>query len=178
MERLWSPWRLQYITGAAKSADCVFCAAAVAGASPLPGQPAPDDLVVARGTLAYVILNLFPYNNAHLLVVPTRHFAALADATAAELAEIMTLVRDAEIALNESYLPQGINVGINLGRAAGAGIADHLHVHLVPRWSGDSNFMSVVGGTRVLPEALEDSAARLRPVFARLAALRTPLSNQ
>ncbi len=170
MDRLWSPWRLKYITGEAKKAACVFCDAAVSGAEPGPGEPAPDDLVVARGTFAYVILNLFPYNNGHLMVVPKRHVASLGAATDDELAEIMRLMRLAESALLEGFQPQGINVGINLGRAAGAGIADHLHVHLVPRWSGDSNFMSVIGETRVLPEALEATAARLRPVFERLMA--------
>jgi ATP adenylyltransferase len=106
------------------------------------------------------------------MVVPNRHIASLAAASGEELDEIMRLVRDSEIALHEAYQPQGINVGINLGRAAGAGIADHLHVHLVPRWSGDSNFMSVVGETRVLPETLDQTAARLKPVFHRLRGAR------
>jgi ATP adenylyltransferase len=175
MERLWSPWRLKYIEGAAAS-QCVFCEAAAASAA-VPGPPdtAPrtdEVLVVTRGALAFVILNLYPYNNGHLMVVPNRHIASLAAASGEELDEIMRLVRDSEIALHEAYQPQGINVGINLGRAAGAGIADHLHVHLVPRWSGDSNFMSVVGETRVLPETLDQTAARLKPVFHRLRGAR------
>lgn len=165
MERLWSPWRLKYITGGTGGAECVFCTAA---ALPPSTEPAPDDLVVARSGLAFVILNLYPYNNGHLMVVPNRHIASLAAATADELSEIMRLVRDSEIALHEAYQPQGINVGINLGRSAGAGIVDHIHVHLVPRWAGDSNFMSVVGETRVLPETLAQTAARLRPIFAKL----------
>ena len=154
------------MTGATTDAPCVFCAAA--GPAPGPPDGMPDDLVLARAGCAYVILNLYPYNNGHLLVVPNRHVGALADATNEELDELMRLTRDAEVALNEAYQPQGINVGINLGRSAGAGIVDHVHVHLVPRWTGDTNFMSVVGHTRVLPETLAQTSARLRPIFERL----------
>jgi ATP adenylyltransferase len=162
MERLWSPWRHAYITAAdPRPAGCVFCLAAD------PHQP-DRSLVVADGTHAFVILNLYPYNSGHLMVVPRRHLDALGLATADELQEIITLVRDAELVLAEVYRPAGINVGMNLGRAAGAGIADHLHVHLVPRWEGDTNFVTVVGETRVLPEALATTADRLRPAFARL----------
>jgi ATP adenylyltransferase len=156
MERLWSPWRLSYVTGTEKAEGCIFCGA-------------DSDLVLARGRVSYVILNLFPYNNGHLMVVPNRHIGSLAAMTREELDEVMRLTRHAEIALSEAYVPQGINVGINLGRPAGAGIVDHLHVHLVPRWTGDTNFMSVVGNTRVLPEELTETAKRLRPIFDRLA---------
>ena len=173
MERLWSPWRLAYVTGASSPAQCVFCDA-VAGPAPLSSDPVPDDLVLVRGALALVILNLYPYNNGHLLVVPNRHVGSLAAATDDELSEIIRLTRDAEVALQEAYQPQGINVGINIGRPAGAGIVDHVHVHLVPRWTGDTNFMSVVGETRVLPETLEQAAARLRPIFERLIMSRRP----
>jgi ATP adenylyltransferase len=124
--------------------------------------------VLVRGHGCYVILNLFPYNNGHLMVVPNRHIGSLAAATADELSELMRFTRDAEIALNEVYQAQGINVGINLGRAAGAGVLDHVHIHLVPRWTGDTNFMSVIGETRVLPEDLQQTAQRLRPIFERL----------
>jgi ATP adenylyltransferase len=162
MERLWSPWRMAYVTGAARpDAGCIFCAAAD-GSSP----DAP--LVVARGRAAYVILNRFPYNNGHLLVVPARHVATLAACVPDELNELMALLRDAEMALTEAYRPNGVNVGINLGRPAGAGIVDHLHLHVVPRWDGDTNFMTVVGETRVLPETLDGTAARLKPIFDRL----------
>ncbi len=167
MDRLWSPWRLKYVTGGEASSQCVFCAAGVQN-SAAPASPGQDALVVARGQFAFVILNLYPYNNGHLMVVPVRHFRDLASATDVELVEMMRLIRDAEVALQESYQPNGINVGINLGQSAGAGIADHLHVHLVPRWTGDTNFMTVVGATRVLPETLEQTAAKLRPVFQRL----------
>jgi ATP adenylyltransferase len=132
--------------------------------------------VLVRGRLSYVILNLYPYNNGHLMVVPNRHLATLAETTADELAEMMAFTRDAEIALTEGYQPQGINVGINLGRPAGAGIVDHIHIHLVPRWTGDTNFMSVVGGTRVLPEDMQETVARLRPIFERLLNARSTQS--
>jgi len=148
------------------STDCIFCSVSTAEQSV--GDVSRDDLVLAHGRACYVILNLYPYNNGHLMVVPRRHIASLTLATADELSELMQLTRDAESALTEAYRPEGINVGINLGRAAGAGIADHLHVHLVPRWTGDTNFMSVVGQTRVLPEQMDDTARRLRPIFERL----------
>lgn len=150
---------------------CIFCAAAEIGdrgVRPQPGHDPSNPLVLVRGRVCYVILNLYPYNNGHLMVVPNRHVASLAAATSEELSELMRFTRDAEIALSEVYQPQGINVGINLGRAAGAGILDHVHIHLVPRWAGDTNFMSVVGETRVLPEGLGDTAKRLRPIFERL----------
>jgi len=160
VERLWSPWRLKYVTGASGDAPpCIFCNT---------DDPARDDLVLIRGRVTYVILNLYPYNNGHLMVTPVRHVANLASTTSEEQAELMRLTRHAEMALTEAYKPQGINVGINLGRPAGAGIADHLHVHLVPRWNGDTNFMTVVGNVRVLPEDLAATATRLRPIFERL----------
>ncbi len=159
MERLWSPWRLAYVSGEAKE-GCVFCRA----------QTDEDaaTLVLFRGRTCFVILNLYPYNNGHLMVVPNRHVAMLADASPDELAEMMELTQRGEIVLGEAYHPQGLNVGMNLGRPAGAGIVDHLHVHIVPRWAGDTNFMSVVGEVRVLPEDLEQTAARLRPIFEKL----------
>ena len=127
------------------------------------------DLVVLRGERCYVILNLYPYNNGHLMVVPNRHLAALEALTPEEQTELMRFTRLSEMALNDAYNPQGINVGINLGKAAGAGIENHLHIHLVPRWSGDTNFMTAVGETRVLPEDLAATVARLRPDFRDVA---------
>lgn len=147
-------------TGDASGA-CIFCEAASGDDSPL---------VVDRGATCYVILNLYPYNSGHLMVVPTRHVATLAGLESAELQELFDLTRRAEIALTEVYRPQGINIGLNLGRPAGAGIVDHLHVHLVPRWTGDTNYLTVVGQVRVLPEEVPQSAERLRPVFRRLRA--------
>ena len=161
MDRIWSPWRHTYVTRAEDANDCVFCAAQ--------STEAGLALVVHEAPLTYVILNLYPYNAGHLLVVPRRHAASLARLTREELNEIALLTQRSEQVLTEAYQPQGINVGMNLGRPAGAGIVDHLHVHLVPRWNGDTNFMSVVGEVRVLPEELPRTAARLRPLFAKLA---------
>jgi ATP adenylyltransferase len=162
MEHLWSPWRLAYVTGASGGANsCIFCNLGDAGR---------DELIVFRGRMAYVVLNLYPYNNGHLMVVPNRHVPSLASTTADEREELMRLTRHAEMALEETYRPQGMNIGINLGRPAGAGVVDHLHVHVVPRWNGDTNFMSVVGNVRVLPEEMPATKKRLQPIFERLAA--------
>ena len=151
------------MTGAADKGNsaCVFCVA--------PDVPEPESLVVARGDGCYVVLNLYPYNNGHVLVVPHRHIGALAETTPEELAELMVFTRRAEMALTEAYRPHGMNIGINLGRPAGAGVPGHLHVHLVPRWDGDTNFMTVVGETRVVPEEPPRTVARLAPIFERLA---------
>jgi ATP adenylyltransferase len=159
MEHLWSSWRLAYVTAGAPE-GCVFCRAQ--------GEDDPDPLIVFRGTLCFVILNLFPYNNGHLLILPKRHIASLVEATREELGEMIELTRRSEIALKEAYAPHGFNIGVNLGKPAGAGILDHLHIHVVPRWNGDTNFMTIVGGTRVLPEELPQTAAKLRPLFERL----------
>ena len=139
---------------------CVFCDA----------QQSDDGraLILDEGSTCFVILNLYPYNSGHLMIVPRRHVASLAALEPTELTELAELTRRAEMAITEAYQPQGINAGMNLGRPAGAGVLDHLHVHLVPRWTGDTNFMSVVGGVRVLPEELSTTAARLRPIFQRL----------
>jgi ATP adenylyltransferase len=152
------------VTGAAGAKTaCVFCDAL----DPSANDPR-DKLVLVRGRASYVVLNRYPYNNGHLLIATNRHVATLSDATPDELAEMMRFTRDAEIALTESYQPHGLNVGINLGRPAGAGIVDHVHIHVVPRWEGDTNFMSIVGNVRVLPEELGDTATRLKPIFERL----------
>ena len=160
MHHLWTPWRLAYVSGGSESPECVFCSALTSD------DAAP--LVVFRGAAAFVILNLFPYNNAHLMIVPNRHVATLAEASPAELHELMDLARTAEVAITEAYAPHGMNLGINLGKPAGAGVPGHLHLHVVPRWNGDTNFMSVVGHTRVLPEELPQTADKLRPIFERL----------
>jgi ATP adenylyltransferase len=149
------------VTRSEEAKDCVFCVA----------QSIDDSrqLIVHEGTLAYVILNKFPYNAGHLMVVPQRHAATLALLTRDELNEMALLTQLSERVLTEVFNPQGINVGMNLGRPAGAGIVDHLHIHLVPRWNGDTNFMTVVGEVRVLPEELPRTADRMRPVFKKLA---------
>ena len=156
MDRLWSPWRLEYVT-TPKPEECIFCTRAIQA-----------DLVLFEGATCYVILNKYPYNNGHLMVVPYRHVATLGAVSKAELDEIGLLMQRSEAVLTEAYKPQGFNVGMNLGKPAGAGIDAHLHMHVVPRWSGDTNFMSVVGTMRVLPEDLGASAVRLRPIFERL----------
>jgi ATP adenylyltransferase len=161
MDRLWAPWRLAYVTASKPSEGCVFCDASA--------REERDALMLFEGRACYVILNLYPYNNGHVMVVPYRHVGSLAALDANELAELATLTQRAEVAITEAYRPQGINVGINLGTSAGAGILEHLHVHAVPRWTGDTNFMTVVGNMRVLPEDLAVSADRLRPIFERLA---------
>jgi len=160
MEQLWSPWRYEYVSRSSVDDGCVFCAAQQ--------QEQGRALILAEGPTCFVILNLYPYNSGHLMIVPRRHVGTLAALEPAELTEVAEWTRRAEIALTEAYSPQGINVGMNLGRPAGAGVLDHLHVHLVPRWTGDTNFMSVVGNVRVLPEELPRSAERLRPIFHRL----------
>jgi len=160
MHRIWSPWRHAYVTRSEEPPGCVFCIARTIGE----GQ----QLIVHEGTLAYVILNKFPYNAGHLMVVPHRHVAQLSGLEDSELSEMAKLTQLSERVLTDAYSPQGINVGMNLGRPAGAGIVDHLHIHLVPRWNGDTNFMTVVGEVRVLPEELPATAQRLRPVFKKL----------
>ena len=154
MDRLWAPWRMSYVSGAGGRPACVFCAAVAAG----------DDrrtLIVHRGKLAFLILNAFPYASGHLMAAITRHGVSLPDATPAELTEAMQLVQTAIGALRRTYHPDGFNVGVNEGRVAGAGVPDHLHVHIVPRWDGDTSFMPVVADTKVLPETLETTYDRL-----------------
>ena len=161
MERLWSPWRHAYVTRSSNDDDaCVFCEAQV--------HDEGRALIVDEGPSCFVILNLYPYTSGHLMIVPKRHVGTLAALDRDELTELAELTRRSEMALTEAYQPQGLNLGMNLGRAAGAGVLDHLHVHVVPRWTGDTNFMTVVGNVRVLPEELPHTAERLRPIFRRL----------
>jgi ATP adenylyltransferase len=160
MDRLWTPWRLAYVTEAGASTPaCIFCDALSRGAD--------EPLVIHRAQRAFVILNKFPYNSGHLMVVSARHVGRLADLDSAELSALMSLTQMAERVLTDVYRPHGFNVGLNLGKSAGAGVLDHLHLHIVPRWNGDTNFISVVGETRVLPEELPETAARLREAFRR-----------
>jgi ATP adenylyltransferase len=145
-----------YVTTADSVPGCVLCRAS-----------ANSELVVYTGALNFVVMNLFPYSSGHVMVAPKRHLGSLGEATAEELTEMMALARRVEQAFQEVYHPDGINLGMNLGRPAGAGVADHIHLHLVPRWNGDTNFMTVVGGTRVIPEEPAQSCRRLRPFFER-----------
>ena len=148
------------MTTADKTPGCVLCRA-------VSGEAGADRLVVHRTELSFVVMNLFPYNGGHVMVAPRRHVGSLGEASLEELAELMALARRLEAVFREVYRPDGINVGMNLGRSAGAGVADHIHLHLVPRWIGDTNFMTVVSGTRVIPEEPEQACLRLRPYFAR-----------
>ncbi len=160
-ERLWAPWRIAYFTEPQPD-ECVFCTI-----------PADDDipesqaLILARFDHTYVIMNCYPYNTGHLMVVPYSHKARFQDLTEEILTEMMNVSGLCVEVLEETINAQGFNIGFNLGRAAGAGIIDHIHLHVVPRWGGDTNFMPVLGDTRVLPELLEDTYERLRPVFDR-----------
>ena len=161
MERLWSPWRAKYIASGvdAQSTTCVFCRMAEDSAND------ETNLVVYRGTYNFVALNLFPYITGHLLVIPYQHNGDLS-ATAKDISdELMDLAKRAQVAIQEVYSPHGLNIGMNLGAAAGAGIVDHLHLHILPRWSGDTNFMTTVAESRVLPESLETTYSKLRPKF-------------
>ena len=154
MDYLWTPWRYQYVTKPDCPSGCVFCFAA---------QSADDaaTLVVHRGAHNLVILNRYPYCSGHVMVVPYQHVASL-DALAEDaLVELIRLARQCERNLRAIYRPEGLNLGINLGKSAGAGIADHLHMHVLPRWTGDTNFMTVVGETRVVPESLEVTFEKL-----------------
>jgi ATP adenylyltransferase len=161
LQRLWSPWRMAYIRAPDEDrGECPFCVLPARG-------PAHDreTLIVHRGELAYVILNAYPYNPGHLMSVPFRHTADYDDLTAEELREMNALSQRAVRALRASSAPHGFNIGVNVGQVAGAGIADHVHQHVVPRWGGDTNFMPVIGQTRVLPELLEETYERLVPAF-------------
>jgi ATP adenylyltransferase len=160
VERLWSPWRMEYIRSAVaeESDGCFFCEA-------LAKEDDEAMLVLARGEQAFVILNAYPYNPGHLMVATNRHVGELEELTPEELADAGELLQRSIRALRESSNPDGFNVGMNLGRVAGAGIPGHLHWHVVPRWNGDTNFMPVVGETKVLPELLSETYARLKPLF-------------
>jgi ATP adenylyltransferase len=161
MDRLWTPWRFEYLRNADQATTCIFCRM-------LSETCDAANLLLFRGREAFVILNLFPYTSGHLLVVANRHISFLGDARSEELHEIIELSQCCEKALQQEYHPDGFNMGFNLGRAAGAGVEHHLHMHVLPRWMGDSNFVSVVGETRVLPEELPVTFQRLLPYFKNL----------
>jgi ATP adenylyltransferase len=162
MQRLWTPWRSAYITEKKDKARCVFCDAAA--------DPKTDEekLVVFRGSLAFILLNRYPYTSGHVMVAPYVHVARLSEASEDTASEMMQLTRRAERVLQGAYHPNGLNLGMNLGEAAGAGIEQHIHMHVLPRWIGDANFMTSVGSTRIIPEALDDTYDKLRKGFAAL----------
>lgn len=159
MHQLWSPWRKKYVTTAGSGEACIFCGALAAS----------DDeksLIVHRGERNFVVMNLYPYNAGHLMVAPKRHLGALAEVDADTLAEMMRLVQRAEAVVSERYRPDGFNVGMNLGRVSGAGVPGHLHLHVVPRWEGDTNFMTVLSDVRVISEDVREAARVLRAAFS------------
>jgi len=187
MDRLWTPWRYAYVTGADRSRrqrgvpealaawpgdlHCVFCNIIAAADYAIAHGISRDQAEQAAGILerdstCFMVLNAFPYNSGHLMIVPYEHQSSLAALPAATAAELMRLARRAERALRSVYHPDGLNLGLNLGQAAGAGVAQHLHLHAVPRWSGDTNFMSVLAETRILPEDLAISWQRIRAALA------------
>ena len=155
---MWAPWRLDYIEGP-KPDGCIFCM-----------KPADGDdentYILHRAERCFVILNAFPYNNGHVMVAPFRHVPSIEQLEAGELAELMGLAQRVLAALRTAYGPEGFNLGINQGKVAGAGVEDHVHLHVVPRWGGDTNFMPVISSTRVLPQSLAASYAKLREAFA------------
>ncbi len=164
MDFLWSPWRYRYVTGASDAGvrqGCVFCRIADASV------PDSQSLILHRAEHNFVILNRYPYTSGHMLVVPYEHVAKLAAASQGAAAEMIELTRRIERVLDRLYRPDGVNVGMNIGRAAGAGVADHIHMHALPRWAADSNFATVIGETRVLPEALEVTWERAKAEFER-----------
>jgi ATP adenylyltransferase len=162
MQTLWAPWRMDYI-GSEKPEGCIFCL--------FPAQAADrENLVLGRSRTAFAMLNKFPYNNGHVMVIPRRHVAELTALPEAEFAEVHRLLALSIEAVKAAYRPEGFNIGMNLGRIAGAGIDEHLHYHVVPRWGGDSNFMPVLSETKVMVEHLSASYDRLRPVFDQMLA--------
>ena len=189
MDRLWTPWRYSYITGVDPQArtgvpaelnawpptesedkHCIFCNMIAAVDYAVENGMAREAAekaayLVHRGKHCFICLNAYPYSTGHMMIVPYQHLASLADVPTAAANEMMALTQRSEVALREVYRPGGINMGLNLGEAAGAGIADHLHLHVLPRWIGDTNFMTVTAETRVLPEPLDVTWARLRPSF-------------
>ena len=156
---LWAPWRLQYIQQADELPGCVFCDEAAGRLDPS------ESLIIHGGTTAIALLNKYPYASGHLMVAPRRHVGELTELTDGEALEIHALAASSVATLRAVYGPDAFNLGWNLGRAAGAGIADHVHQHVVPRWGGDTNFMPVIGDVRVLPQSLSDSWKELRRVF-------------
>lgn len=154
MKILWTPWRLPFILSD-KSEECLFCAKARENRDQ-------ENHILFRGRHSFIILNIYPYNNGHLMVVPYRHAPSLEDLDEATLGELMVLVQKSVVSLRQALSPEGFNIGLNLGQAAGAGIADHLHIHVVPRWSGDTNFMPVLAQTRLIPETLDGTYRRLK----------------
>lgn len=158
MRHIWSPWRMKYILHHEQPSNCIFCTA-------LEAQDGHENLILARGHQVFLILNRFPYTGGHLMVVPMRHSPSLEDLDGEVRSELMEWIARSIQTLKTVYHPDAFNVGANIGEAAGAGVAEHVHFHIVPRWVGDTNFMSTVAGTRVLPEELTDTYFRLKKAW-------------
>ena len=163
MEYLWSPWRMEYLLSNKENQKCIFCSA-------LDIADDFDNRIVYRGDMAFVILNRYPYTSGHLMIVPFQHVSSLELLDLETRIEIMELMTKSIIVLREEYHPEGFNIGINIGEVSGAGVAEHVHIHIVPRWGGDTNFMSTLAGTRVLPETLDDTFGRIRCAWKDIAA--------
>jgi ATP adenylyltransferase len=161
MDYIWTPWRYQYMKGVERGTqpECIFCDAAAR-------KDDAETLVVYRGKKTFIILNRYPYTSGHVMIVPYAHVAELGSCDPESLSEMMTLAQRVEAAFRANYSPDGMNLGMNLGRAAGAGVLGHLHLHVLPRWLGDSNFMTVVGETRVQPEDLKTTYERMRKALS------------
>jgi len=158
MKVMWAPWRMEYILTDQKGGPCIFC----------PGEDRDQDeerLILFVGTLSMVMMNRYPYNNGHLLVAPVGHVGTLESLSEDEMLDLLGMVRKSLNALKELMNPEGFNVGLNLGKVAGAGVEEHLHFHIVPRWNGDTNYMTVVGEVRVIPEHIRETYKKLLPYF-------------
>lgn len=161
MDVLWSPWRYAYITGgSAEKPSCVFCNILSDSARD------EDKFILKRAEFNFVILNIYPYTSGHLMVIPYQHAGSLTDLPKPVSDEMMDLIKTSEKALVETYSPDGLNLGLNLGKAAGAGVDDHVHMHALPRWIGDANFMTAIGQTRTIPETLPATFEKLKPYFS------------
>jgi ATP adenylyltransferase len=158
LDRLWNPWRFQYVAREKRPEGCIFCEL------PREGKDE-ENLIVHRARFNYVILNRYPYTTGHLMVVPFKHTDSLQGIDQDTADELFSLIRKADRHLREVYNPKGVNLGMNLGEAAGAGIAEHIHMHILPRWIGDANFLTVIGETRILPEELSETYRKLKPRF-------------
>uniref|UniRef100_A0A7C4H8Q2 HIT domain-containing protein n=1 Tax=Staphylothermus marinus TaxID=2280 RepID=A0A7C4H8Q2_STAMA len=152
---LWNPWRFEYVKSTTKSdSNCIFCK--------LPNKSDEESYIVYRGKYSYIALNAYPYNSGHLMIIPYKHVACFDNLNNNELFELIVLTKASTILLRETFNPDGFNIGLNIGRAAGAGVADHIHIHVVPRWIGDTNFMAIIASTKTLPVALSETYSILK----------------
>jgi len=160
MKQLWSPWRSEYIDKGVEEGVCVFCEAL--------NKDPKEGLVLFKGSVSFVMMNRYPYNSGHLMISPVRHVARLDDLSIEESIDLFRLLRHSAASLTKVLKPDGFNVGMNIGKASGAGIDDHLHLHIVPRWSGDTNFMPVIGELKVVPQHIKSTYLKLKPIFERI----------